>query len=76
MTFAYWTNSLTNLVSSMWFRLHQSGAFFVTRAEKKTQYRRQYLSPVDRGAGLRADQTIRLTGETTQHTHPTALLRW
>jgi hypothetical protein len=55
------------------FRLHQSGAFFVTRAEKKTQYRRQYSRPVDRGTGLRADQTIRLTGVTTQHTYPTAL---
>jgi hypothetical protein len=55
------------------FRLHQSGAFFVTRAEKNTQYRRQYSRPVDRSTGLRADQTIRLTGVTTQHTYPTAL---
>jgi hypothetical protein len=55
------------------FRLNQSGAFFVTRAEKKTQYRRQYSRPVDRGTGLRADQTIRLTGVTTQHTYPAAL---
>jgi hypothetical protein len=55
------------------FRLNQTGAFFVTRAEKKTQYRRQYSRPVDRSIGLRADQTIRLTGETTQHTYPAAL---
>jgi hypothetical protein len=55
------------------FRLHQSGAFFVTRAEKRTRYRRQYSRPVDRSTGLRADQTIRLTGTKTQHTYPTAL---
>ena len=55
------------------FRLNQTGAFFVTRAEKKTQYRRQYSRPVDRSIGLRADQTIRLTGVTTRHTYPAAL---
>ena len=55
------------------FRLNQTGAFFVTRAEKKTQYRRQYSRPVDRSVGLRADQTIRLTGVTTRHTYPAAL---
>jgi hypothetical protein len=55
------------------FRLHQSGAFFVTRAEKATQYRRQYSRPIDRCTGLCADQTIRLTGVATQHTYPAAL---
>jgi hypothetical protein len=55
------------------FRLNQTGAFFVTRAEKKTQYRRLYSRPVDRSIGLRADQTIRLTGVTTQHTYPATL---
>jgi hypothetical protein len=55
------------------FRIHQTGAFFVTRAEKDTQYRRQYSRVVDRQTGLRADQTIRLTGKRTRHTYPTAL---
>ena len=55
------------------FRLSQAGAYFVTRAEKNTQYRRQYSRSVDSQTGLRADQTIRLTGQTTQHTYPTAL---
>ena len=57
------------------FRLHQAGAFYVTRAEKKTRYRRQYSRPVDRQTGLRADQTIRLTGTLTQHTYPDSLRR-
>jgi hypothetical protein len=55
------------------FRLSQTGAYFVTRAEKNTQYRRQYSRSVDPQTGLRADQTIRLTGQTTQHTYPVAL---
>ncbi len=67
-------NDLRVLDHERLFRLHQSGAFFVTRAEKKTQYRRrQYSRAVDRSTGLCADQTIRLTGVTTQHTYPTAL---
>jgi len=57
------------------FRLHQTGAFYVTRAEKNTQYWRQASRSVDRKTGLRADQTIRLTGVTTQHTYPDSLRR-
>jgi hypothetical protein len=57
------------------FRLHQSGAYYVTRAEKNTQHRRQSSRPVDRDTGLRADQTIRLMGVTTQHTYPDQLRR-
>ncbi len=57
------------------YHVHQKGAFYVTRAEKNTQYRRQRSRPVDRETGLRADQTIRLTGRTTRHTYPDALRR-
>ena len=57
------------------YHVHQSGAFYVTRAEKNTQYRRQRSRPVDRQTGLRADQTIRLSGVTTQHTYPDPLRR-
>lgn len=55
------------------FQLHQTGAFFVTRAGHRTQYRRQYSRPVDRHTGLRVDQTIRITGHKTQHTYPESL---
>jgi hypothetical protein len=57
------------------FRLHQTGAFYVTRAQKNTQYRRQHSRPVDRNTGLRADQTIRLTGVASQRTYPHPLRR-
>jgi len=55
------------------FQLHQTGAFFVTRADRNTQYRRQYSHPVDRETGLRTDHTIRLTGQHTRHTYPESL---
>ncbi len=42
--------------------LHQSLAFFVTRAKSNLQYRRLYSRPVDKTTGLRCDQTILLTG--------------
>ncbi len=42
--------------------LHQSLAFFVTRAKSNLQYRRLYSRPVDKITGLRCDQTILLTG--------------
>lgn len=48
------------------FRLHQAGAFFVTRAWKNLQYRRRYSQPVETSAGLRSDQTIVLTGRPTK----------
>jgi len=57
------------------FHLHQRGAFYVTRAEKNTQYRRRQSRPVDRSTGLRSDQTIRLTGVTTRSTYPDLLRR-
>jgi hypothetical protein len=57
------------------FHLHQRGAFYVTRAEKNTQFRRQQSRPVDRSTGLRSDQTIRLTGVATRYTYPDLLRR-
>ena len=38
-------------------RLHQSGAFFVTRAKRGMNARRVYSNPVDRSTGLICDQT-------------------
>lgn len=56
------------------FRIHQSGAFFVTRALCTTRMLRQQSRPVSRVTGLRADQTVRLNGVTT-HRDYTAPLR-
>ena len=44
------------------FRLHQSGAFFVTRAKNNLRARRVYSAPTDRSTGVIADQRVTLEG--------------
>jgi len=41
--------------------VHQSNAFFVTRAKNNFRFRRQYSRSVDKTTGLRCDQTVMLT---------------
>lgn len=57
------------------FQIHQTGAFFVTRALSTTCLLRQYSRPVARATGLRADQTVRLNGVTTHRTYAAPLRR-
>ncbi len=57
------------------FRIHQTGAFFVTRALTTTQMGRQCSRPVSRATGLRSDQTVLLTGVKTRDYYPVALRR-
>ena len=57
------------------FRIHQTGAFFVTRALSTTQTGRQYSRPVLRETGLRSDQTVLLTGVKTRDHYAVALRR-
>ena len=57
------------------YRFPQSLANFVTRAKKNLNYRCQSSRPVDKAAGLRADQTIRLRGAKTARQYPTPLRR-
>jgi hypothetical protein len=57
------------------YRLHQAGAFFVTRAWKNLQSRRRYSHPVDGSTGLRSDHTIVLTGRYTLDRYPSPLRR-
>jgi hypothetical protein len=42
------------------FRLHQQGAYFVTRAKENIRFKRMYSRPVDKGTGLIYDQIGRL----------------
>ena len=50
-----------------WYKtLTEQGVFFVTRARTNTRYRITERRPVDRAKGLRADQTIELTGQKSQ----------
>ena len=57
------------------FRIHQTGAFFVTRALKTTRMGRQFSRPVSRDTGLRSDQTVLLTGRKTRDAYAVALRR-
>ena len=56
-------------------RLHQSGAFFVTRAKKNFRCARRYSRPVDKTTGLRFDQTVVATGLETQTDYPAPIRR-
>lgn len=55
------------------YSMHQSLAFFVTRAKRRFQRKRRYSRPVDKSTGLRSDQTVILTGVDTRKTYPEPL---
>jgi IS4 transposase len=57
------------------YALHQSLAFFVTRAKANLNFRRRYSHPIDRSMGLRCDQTIVLTGFYSAKDYPATLRR-
>ena len=52
------------------YRLTQAGAFFVIRPKSNTRFNRVYSRPVDKTAGLRCDQTVRLTGVKSPDDYP------
>jgi hypothetical protein len=56
-------------------RLHQAGAFFVTRAKKNFRCARRYSRPVDKTTGLRFDQTVVTTRPGARHDYPAPLRR-
>ena len=59
-----------------WFyKLEQARAFFVTRGKTTLKYSRRYSRPVDKGTGLRCDQTIMLTGVDARHGFPAPMRR-
>ena len=57
------------------FRIHQAGAFFVTRAKANTRVRRIYSHPVDKSTGLVCDQTVRLVSPKPAVMYPDQLRR-
>jgi IS4 transposase len=58
------------------YRIHQIPAFFVIRAKKNLAYRRvKTYRPSDKGAGVRSDQLIRLTGVKSADLYPEQLRR-
>ena len=57
------------------YLMHQTQAFFVTRAKSNTRLRRVYSAPVDRSTGIICDQTVVLTGITSHKDYPDHLRR-
>ena len=57
------------------FTMHQAGAFFVTRAQVNTRYRRIYSHPIDKATGLVCDQTIRMKNFRVAKRYPDQLRR-
>jgi hypothetical protein len=57
------------------YRMHQSGAFFVTRAKKRFDYRRLYSQRVDKKTGLQCDQIVSLNNPIPRRGYPDRLRR-
>jgi hypothetical protein len=57
------------------YRLHEAGAFFVTRAKSNLNAHRVYSARIDRTSGVIADQTIALDGHYTKQDYPVHLRR-
>jgi len=57
------------------YRMHLSGAFFVTRAKRNFVFQRRYSRPVDKSTGVQADQIILAAGYATQQDYPEQLRR-
>lgn len=57
------------------YRFTSAAAFFVTRAKRKLDFRRQARRRVDKTSGLRSDQTILLNGVKSSQLYPVALRR-
>ncbi|MGS0740747.1 IS4 family transposase [Glaciimonas sp. GG7] len=52
------------------YRLHQAGAFFVTRAKSNLDARRVYSARTDRASGVICDQTIAFNGHYASKDYP------
>ena len=57
------------------FALHQTGAFFITRAKRGMDARRIYSMPTDRTTGIICDQRIALNGFYISKDYPEQLRR-
>ncbi len=57
------------------YRIHQSSAFFVTRAKKNFDFHRLYSHRVDKSTGLQCDQTIIPGGFYSRKNYPGTLRR-
>jgi transposase len=56
-------------------RIHEAGAFFVTRAKRGMCFERRYSKEVDKTTGVICDQVIFLTGVNTPDKYPETIRR-
>jgi hypothetical protein len=56
-------------------RIQECSAFFVTRAKSNFRFRRLYSRPVNKGAGILADQIVALVGHYAKKGYPDKLRR-
>ena len=57
------------------YRLHQSAAFFVTRAKSNARYDRCQYQKIDKMTGLKSDQVVTLHGHYARKDYPERLRR-
>ena len=57
------------------FKLHQIGAFFVTRAKDNMNAQRVYSAPADKDNGIMCDQMVKLNGHYAIQNYPEHLRR-
>jgi hypothetical protein len=57
------------------YRMHQAGAFFVTRAKRKMDFGVRRRRPVEPGGAVTHDQVIRLRGPKSRKLYPDTLRR-
>lgn len=56
-------------------KIHETGAFFITRAKDNLAWKRLYSNQVDKTDGVRCDQAIHLTGYQAVKNYPDKLRR-
>ncbi len=57
------------------YQLEEQGSFFVTRLKDNIKYKVRECFEKNKAKGIKADQEIRLTGQTTKEKYPTTLRR-
>lgn len=57
------------------YTIHQSGAFFVTRAKDNLAFKRLYSNKVDKTTGVRCDQIVKLSNYQAARKYPDKLRR-
>jgi IS4 transposase len=72
---AYYVMDKGYLDFERWYKIHQAGAFFVTRGRHNMKERRLYSSPVDKKTGLLCDQIVVLSGKQSASRYPDKMRR-